>query len=120
MVSEVKPRKICKTVFSSRQKHTQKMADIWAMTKAINQAVIEAVKAMVQAMAGTGADAGAGPRSMAMNMGPRLGIPSFKQPSLKWSTKDKYAELRNFRLQVNKVFKTYDKSNVDKVPIRKN
>ena len=97
-----------------------KMTDSQAMTLAISQAATEATKAIVQVMAAAGADESTKPRSKTVNMGPRLGRPSDKQPSFNLIVKDKYAEVRNFRLEVKNIFKTYNTSNAGKVTIIKN
>ena len=41
------------------------------------------------------------------NVGPRLGGPMVKQPTFNWETEDKFNELKNFRLQVNNISKSY-------------
>ena len=83
----------------------QKMANSQTMTQAITQAGIEATKAVVQAMAVANPHVGTRPRSKAMTMGPWLGRSSFKQSSFSWCATDKYAELRNFQLEINNVSK---------------
>ena len=42
------------------------------------------------------------------NAGPRIGRPMMKQPTFNWKAKDKYNELKNFSLEVNYVFKSYN------------
>ena len=46
--------------------------------------------------------------------GPKLGGPSLKQPTFAWSSTDKYAELRNFKLEVNNIFQMYNINQADK------
>ena len=61
------------------------------MNKAITLAAIEDAKVMAMLVT----DAGATPRSEALNIGPILGRPFLKQPSIDCSATDKYAKLRN-------------------------
>ena len=81
------------------------------MTQILMHAAIETVKAKVQAVAVDGADAGTGKWNKAVSMGPRLGRSSLKQASFEWSTANKDAELRNFKLQVNNIFQISDTNN---------
>ena len=55
-----------------------------------------------------------------MNAGPKLGGPTLKQPSFNWSMRDKYAELKNFQIEVNYIFQTYDASSAERVLMMKN
>ena len=61
----------------------------------------EATRAAIQAMAAAGAE-------RAPNAGPGLGRPLMKQPTFNWKAEDKYNELKNFRLEVNNIFKLYN------------
>ena len=57
----------------------------------IAQAVAEAARATIQTMAMVS-------KTRAENTGPRISGTIVKQPTFNWITKDKYAELRNFKL----------------------
>ena len=59
-------------------------------------------------------------RNKAVNIGPKLGRPSWKQLTFDWSSMDKYPELGNLKLEVKNRFQTYNKNKVDNIPIRKN
>ena len=43
-----------------------------------------------------------------------------KQWTFDWDTEDKYNELKNFRLQVYNVFKSYDMPDIEKTALIKN
>ena len=66
--------------------------------KAISQAVADAA---IQAMAVAGAE-------RAQNVAPRLGGPMMKQFHFNQEANDKYNKLKNFRLEVNHIFKSYN------------
>ena len=55
--------------------------------EAIAQAVAEAIRATVQAMAITGTE-------RIQNVGPRIGRPMMKQPTVNWEAEGKYSELK--------------------------
>ena len=59
------------------------------------QAVTKAAGAAIQTMSEAST-------AKAENMGPRMGGPIMKQRTFDWSAKDKYVELRNFKLEVKK------------------
>ena len=84
------------------------------------QAAKEGIKVAVQAMAVTTAKEGIMARSKSVSMGPKLGRPTWKQPAFDWSATDKYTEPRNFKLEVNNIFQTYNTNNADRIPIVKN
>ena len=71
------------------------------MHEVIAHAVAEAVRAAIQAMPAAG-------NERAQNTGPILGGPKMKEPSFNWEVEDKYNKLRNFRLEVNNIFKSYN------------
>ena len=52
-------------------------------------------------------------------LGPKIGV-MMKQPTFNWNTKDKYKELKNFRLEVYNVFKSYDMPDIEKTKLIKN
>ena len=54
-----------------------------------------------------------------MSLGPKLGGPTLKQPTFDWSITDQYMEFKNFRLKVNKIFKTYSINNSEKYQLSK-
>ena len=72
------------------------------ITKMIVQIADEAARAAVRAMA----MASAQNNQRAQNVGHKLGSPLMRQPALNWSSTGKYAELRNFRMEVWTCFKT--------------
>ena len=43
-----------------------------------------------------------------------------KQPTFIWDTEDKYNELKNFRVEVYNVFKSYDMPDIKKTALIKN
>ena len=92
------------------------MTDI---TEAIAQTAAEAARPVVQAMAVAGAENS--PRQEGtLNVGPKIGRPRMKQPTLNWEAEDKYTELKNARLEVNNVFKSYNMPQTEKITIIKN
>ena len=82
------------------------------------QATIEATRVAV-VMALTRAEAGTKPRSKSISMGLKLGRPTLKQHTFNGSATGKYAELRNFRLEINNIFQTYNINNAGRVHIIK-
>ena len=54
------------------------------------------------------------------NAGPKLDRPVMKQPMFDWSSTDKYAELRNFKIEVKNMFQTSSISQAERVAITKN
>ena len=91
-----------------KDKYKQEMAKTQALTQAKRQAAVVAAKALVEAMAVMRAEADNGPRSEAVSVGHRLGRPLLKQLSYDWSPTSSYEGLRNFRLEANNIFQTYD------------
>ena len=63
------------------------------------------MKAAVQAMAAAVGESNSGARSEPTSMRPKIDGPTLKQPKFDWSTVDRYTELKNFRLEVNNIFK---------------
>ena len=59
----------------------------------IAQAVPKAARVAIQTLYTAGA-------ARRENVGSRMSGPIMKQPTFNWSSKDKYAELRNFKLKV--------------------
>ena len=53
-------------------------------------------------------------------MGPRLGRPARKQPKFNCKAEGKYNKLKNFKLEVNNVFTTYNTSQTEQLAIIKN
>ena len=66
----------------------------------IAKAVAKATSVAIQTM--TTADT-----SRPDNAGPKMSRPIMKQPMCDWSTKDKYAELRNFELEVSNMLQNF-------------
>ena len=67
--------------------------------KGIVQAVAEATRGKIQAMAVSRVE-------RTQNVGPRLGRPVMKEPTFNWKAEDMYNELKNFRLDINNIFKS--------------
>ena len=61
----------------------------------IAQTVAKAARVAKQILSVTGA-------ARTENAGPKMSGPIMKQPTLYWSSEDRYDELRNFKLKVNK------------------
>ena len=76
----------------------------------IVQAVAEVMRAAMQAMAVARPE-------RTQNAGPRLGRPMMKQPTFNWEVKVKYNELKNFRLEVNNIFKSYSTPQAEQIAI---
>ena len=57
--------------------------------------------------------------SMRQSMGPKIG-PMMKQPTLDWTMEDNCNELKDFRLEVYNVFKSYDIPDIEKTALIKN
>ena len=49
------------------------------------------------------------------NVRPRLGGPMLKQPTFNLQAEDKYNEFKNFRLEVNNIFKSYSMPQVEQI-----
>ena len=81
--------------------------------EAIVQAVSETTKATMQAMAVAGTE-------RTHNLGPRLIEPSMKEPTFNREVEDKNNELKNFRLEVNNIFKSYSMQQAEQIAITKN
>ena len=74
---------------------------------------------MAEAMRAIKAMAAAG-TERSQNMGPRLGGPAMKQPNFNWEAEHKCNRLKNFRLEVNTVFKSYNTTQMEQLAIIKN
>ena len=74
------------------------------------KAVAEETKAAIQAMAGA---------VRTQNVGPRLHRSMRKQPTFTWEAEDKYNELKNFRLEINSLFKSYGTPQTELIAIIK-
>ena len=48
------------------------------------------------------------------NEGPKVGRPIVKQHTFNWEAEDKYNELKNLRLEVNNIFKSYNTPQTEK------
>ena len=82
-------------------------------TNAIAQAVADATRGAIQALAAARAE-------RTQNAGPRLDGPMMKQPNFNWKAGDKYNEFKNFRLEVNNNFKSYNTPQTEQLAIIKN
>ena len=65
----------------------------------IAQAIAKAARVAAQIMSAAGT-------ARAENARPRMSGPIMKQPTFDWSAKDKFAKLRNFKLEVKTCLKT--------------
>ena len=70
---------------------------------------------MVQAMAMATADN----NQRVQNVGPKLGRPIMKLLTLDWNSTDKYAELRNFKMEIKNMFQNYHINQAERVSIIK-
>ena len=84
------------------------------MTEAIAKAVAEVTRVAIQAMAATPVDR---PLTMA---GPKIGRLSMKQPTFNWEIKDKYSELKTFKLEVNNILSTHNSPQAEQLGMVKN
>ena len=77
------------------------------------QAVAEAARAAIQTMsvAATG---------RTEYVGPRISGTIMKQPTCDWTIKDKYAELRKFKLEVKNILQNFNMSQAKRASIMKN
>ena len=78
----------------------------------IAQAVAEVARATIQAMATDRAE-------RTQHAGPRLGRPIMKQPTFNWEAECKYNELKNFRLQISNICKSYNMPLAEQIAIIK-
>ena len=90
------------------------MASEQMMSEAIARAVAEATRIVLQTMAEVQTE------RTQNTPGPKLGGPTFKQPSFDWEVLDKYTELKTFKLEVNNVLSTYNTLEAEKVAVVKN
>ena len=88
----------------SMQSKVATMADAQYITQA---SAIGVMKAAGQAMVVARTEVSACLRNNAVNVGPKIGGPSLKQPTFDWGPTDMYVELRNFKLEINDIFQTY-------------
>ena len=78
--------------------------------EAIMQAVAEATRAAIQAMVRA---------ERIQDTGSRLGRLIMKQPTFTWEAEDKYNKLKNFRLELNNIFKSYLMPKAEQIAIIK-
>ena len=90
------------------------MATEQIMNEVIAKAVAEATTVAIQPMAEAWVE------RMHDTSGPTIGSPTMKQPMFDWNAKDKYSELKTFRLEVNNVLSTYNTPQADKLALVKN
>ena len=84
------------------------------VTETIAQIAAEAAGMVVQSMAMPMAE------NNQMNVGPKKGSLLMRQPMFDWHSSDKYAELRNLRMEVNNMFQNYNIKQTERVSIIKN
>ena len=80
--------------------------------EAIAQIMAVATRVAIQAIALTRPE-------RTQNVGPRLGGPMMKEPTFNWEAEDKYNELKNFRLEVNHISKSYNMPQTEQIAIIK-
>ena len=80
-------------------------SDQAAVEPAITQAVVETIKAIVQAL---------GVAVCEVSTGPKIDGPTLSYSTFYWCSRDKYVELRNFRLEVNNILHSYNVNNTEK------
>ena len=76
----------------------------------ITQMVAVAMRAVIQAITVANAE-----NITRQSTKPKVGRPMMKQPILNWNTEDKYNEVRDFRLQVITIFKSYNMPDTGKI-----
>ena len=69
--------------------------------EAIAKAVAEATRLAIQVMATATTE-------RPQNVWPKIGRPAMKQSNFNWEADDKYNKLKNFRLEVNNIFRWYN------------
>ena len=79
------------------------------VTEAIAQIAGDAARMAIQTMT----MASAKNNQRAQNMGSKIGSLLMRQPTFDWSSTDKYAELRNFRMEVKNMFQNYNVNQTD-------
>ena len=95
------------------------VTDQASITHATAQAAVEAIKAAVQAMIDTASECSSGARSQPSSAGSKIGGPTLRKLTFDWGSRDKYVELRNFRLEVNNILQSYNVNNTQKIAIVK-
>ena len=80
------------------------------------QAVAEATRAAIQATTVAGTER----RQNGQNVGPRQSRPIKKQPTFNWEVEDKNNELKNLRLEINNIFKSYGTPQAEQIAFIKN
>ena len=94
-------------------KQSSKMASEETNTNEyIAQAVAKAVRVSIQTMF-------MAVTARTESVGPRMSGPIMKQPTFDWSTKDKYAKLRNFKLEIKSMIQNFNISQTERVLIIK-
>ena len=81
--------------------------------EAIPKIVEEATRVTIQAIA-------AATTERPKNVGTKIGRPATKQTNFNWEADNKYNELKNFRLEVNTIFRSYNMPHVEQLAIVKN
>ena len=88
------------------------------ITEAVAQAMAETAREVVQAMAVARTENCTGHEGT-QNAGPKIGGTVMKQQTVNWKAEDKYNDLKNFRFEVNNVFKLYNIPWTEKMAIIK-
>ena len=90
------------------------MASEQAITnEAIAKAVVEVIRMAIQAIA-------AATTERQQNMaGPTISGPAMKQLNFHWEVDDKYSKLKNFKVEVNNIFASYNTLHVEQLAIVK-
>ena len=76
--------------------------------EAIAKTVEEAIRVAIQALA-------AAITERPQNAGPKISGPVMKQTNFDWEVANKYNELKNFRLEVNNIFRSYNMPHTETV-----
>ena len=85
------------------------------ITEVVIQVAAEAARGEVQAMAMASVDN----NQRAENGEPKLDRPIMRELKFDWSSTDKYAELKNFKIEVKNMFQNYSISQAERAPIIK-
>ena len=90
-----------------------------AVRQAPAQAAVEATNAAVRAMLTAAGESSYGVRSKPTSTGPKLVGPTLKQPIFDCGSADKYIALKNFWLEVDTIFKTYNTNEAESTNYKK-
>ena len=85
------------------------------ITQAISQAAVETARAVIEAMVVARTDN----IDRMQNAVPMIGGPIMQQPRFHWEAQDKYSKLKNFILEINNIFESYNMPQTERIAISK-